>query len=113
MLIRTLRVQVWKQKGTDLQGQPRMIRVDDERVAPVKLVFNTQHTTVRTDSAASHGAAEERTADVVVLAAPRTQAGVNDMLVINGQKVRVDKTHARYTVGGQLDHVELHASAWN
>jgi hypothetical protein len=108
----TLEVEVWKRTGSDVYGQPVQTKVRGEKVAPVRLEFSNQHTTVRTDSAASHGHAQETVADVVLLAVAATQIALDDMLVVLGHKVRVVKVHPRFTVAGKLDHNQIHCEAW-
>jgi hypothetical protein len=113
MITPTLLVQVWKgSKTRSVYGETTLVRAADEKVAPVRLDFDIQHTTVRTDSSSSHGHAEEMTAAVTILARPQTKIAFGDMLVIQGRKVRVLQMHTRYTTYGQPDHVEIRCTAW-
>lgn len=112
MIIPTLLVQVHKQAGFDLRGQPKMTAAAPVLVAPVKVKFTNQHTTVRTDSAGSHGHAEETAADVVLLVKLEARVAPGDMLVISGHKVRVASKHPRYSIAGKLDHYQLDCVAW-
>lgn len=112
MIIPTLKVEHHKKVETNLYGEARIERQRDQMVAPVRLSFGQQHTTVRTDSAATIGAAMELVPTVVVLAKPKSNIAVEDMLVIMGNKVRVMEVHPRYTVEGKLDHLQIKATAW-
>lgn len=112
MIIPTLKIEHHKVDGFDLHGQAKLRRLPDVMVCPVRLVFDQQHTTVRTDSAASHGAAMEMTATCVLLAKPKTTIRIEDMLVVMGNKIRVIEKHPRYTVTGHLDHWQIKATAW-
>jgi hypothetical protein len=49
---------------------------------------------------------------VVVLALPRTRITGDSKLIIMGHALRVVETHPRFTVGGNLDHIEVHCMAW-
>lgn len=112
MIIPTLVVMRQPPVATDLHGQPITGAVTREMVTPVKLAFADQHTTVRTDSAASHGHGYEITSNVVILALPKTKIAIRDILTIYGNKVVVTKVHPRFQVNGKLDHVEVHCSVW-
>ena len=112
MILPTLWVDVFDKKSSDLYGQPKLVKLGRERVAPVKMIATNAHTTVRTDSSATHGQATELTAQYVVLALPNTRIGLGDVLVIRGQKVLVVQRHERFTVAGKLDHIEIHGDAW-
>lgn len=112
MIIPTLRIELWRKQGSDLFAQPKFLKMVSERVCPVRLSFQTDNTTVRTDSAGTKGHAQEPSAQVVLLAVPKTQIQIGDKLVVLGHALRVTEKHPRYTVTGVLDHHQLHASAW-
>ena len=110
MIIATLWITCQTTSGHDAFGQPVLGPTWKEKVAPVKILFGSQHTTVRTDSSASHGNAYEVVADVVFLAKANSNISMNDTLTIHGNKVSVTGLHPRYQVTGALDHVEIHCS---
>lgn len=112
MIYPTLHIEVWAKRGTDAYAQAKFVKLRGERVAPVRLSFQTDNTTVRTDSAGSKGHGQEFNAQVVVLAVPKTQIGIGDKLVILGHNLRVVEKHPRYTVSGVLDHFEVRCEAW-
>jgi len=107
MIFPTLKGFVHKSGGYDVHGQPKPGVVRPFMFAPVKLKFSDQHTTVRTDSAGSHGSALETVADVVILVRPEVDAQLADVLTIVGHKVKVSAKHPRFTPGGRLDHYQL------
>lgn len=98
--------------GTDVHGQPTFGTRTREQVAPVKLIFDSAKTTVRTDSSGTHGQAQEFTADVVLLLRPTSKIMVEDILTVAGHKVKVIAEHRRYSPTGTLDHIEIHCLAW-
>jgi hypothetical protein len=112
MIIPTLSITRQATSGTDVYGQPVLGQVYKERVAPVKLIFKTAHTTVRTDSAASKGRAYEEIDNVIFLSLPTSQIAINDVVTVLGHKVRVDSVHPRIRVNGTLDHIEVHCVGW-
>lgn len=112
MIRPTLLVTRQSMTGTDIHGQPKFGAAVSELVAPVKLQFDVAHTTVRTDSSATHGHAYEGTSNIKFLSLPTSTIAINDVVTIRGRKVRVDQTHERYSVTGELDHIEVHCSIW-
>lgn len=108
MIIPTLPTLLYRLDGYDLHGKPQMRLTGRIKVAPVKLVFESAHTTVRTDSAGSIGHAEEEVASVVVLALPAAKVQIGDVLGIGERRVEVFKIRDRHTVTGKLHHHELH-----
>lgn len=112
MIIATLWIEREEPTKHDAFGQPLKGKTTRERVAPVKLMFDSQHTTVRTDSAGSHGHASEGVANIVLLASPKSLIGINDILIVLGQRVHVVGKHPRMRVNGQHDHNEIHCEIW-
>lgn len=113
MIFPNLRIQVWKLTGTDIYGQPRFFRMPDERCAPVKMQFRAQHTSVRTDSAATHGQAMEGTATVVFLVNPTSKIDITSKIVVNAHTLRVMEIRERHdSFGTRLDHYEVHCDVW-
>lgn len=112
MIWPTLTVAISKMAGNDVFGQPQFVVVAPEKVSPVKLKFTAKHTSVRTDSTATHGHAYEAVADIVIMAVPATRMAINDRLLINGYAVRVVSKEPKYTVYGKLDHHEISCEMW-
>ena len=112
MILPSLRITRQTTSETDLYGQPILGPEVYEMVAPVKLSFKIQHSTVRVDSAASKGHAYEEVDDVKFLCRPTSTIGVNDVVTLLGRKLRVDSIHPRYRVTGTLDHLEVHCVGW-
>lgn len=112
MIIPTMRIDRHAMAGNDGQGQPVFAAPVPEMVCPVKLQFDDQHTTVRTDSAGSHGHAYETTANVVLLARKESKIALGDVLSVLSHKVRVIERHPRYRVTGALDHIEIKCAGW-
>lgn len=112
MIFPTLWIGCQTPLGSDVHGQPLLGQLKRERVAPVKLIFDSAHTTVRTDSSGSHGHAYEVTANVVLLALPSSIIAIGDILTVLGNSVQVIERHPRYRVDGVLDHLRIGCTAW-
>ncbi len=108
MILATMKTQLLVADGFDLHGQRRFKPGKTLKVAPVKVEIRSQHTTVRTDSSGTHGAAGEQTADVVVLASPKTRVTLDDVLVVHGNRLRIEVIKPRFDAGGRHDHNEIH-----
>jgi hypothetical protein len=78
----------------------------------VRLRHNQNHSSVRADSTASRGAADEDQADSIILLTPTTKAELGDQLEVGGLKVRIVQFHPRYTMAGTLEHYEVHGEFW-
>lgn len=112
MITPTLWITCQSPAAFDIHGQQVLGNATREKVVPIKLLFVNQHTSVRTDSAGSHGHADEVTSNVIFLALPSTKISIDDILIIVGNTVRVMQTQPRFTVSGKLDHVEIHCISW-
>jgi hypothetical protein len=97
----------------DVYGQPLPARRVKEQCAVVKLTTASVQTNVRADSSASRGNARELTADAVILLTRFTAASINDIIEIEGIKLRVMAKHPRFDIRGVLDHVEVECTIWS
>lgn len=103
---------VYKKGEADLYGQPQLGRAIAERCAVVKLKHDSQHTTVRADSGASRGHADEFVATSKILLMPTTTAELDDKLEVHGIAMRVISKWPRFDVAGRLDHYEVQGELW-
>lgn len=107
------RCTVIKNGGTNLYGLPKPgIRVG-ERCSIVKLLISNEKSSVRADSSASRGNAMEMEADGIFLMSTNTKAGVDDLIEIGTNQLRVMGIHARYNAAGVLHHYEIHCTYWS
>ncbi len=98
---------------TDVYGQPLAATRVAERCAVVRLITTNQPSSVRADSSASRGAAKEVVSDSLILLAKSTAANIDDLIEINGSKLRILSKHPRFAINGRLDHYEITASIWS
>jgi hypothetical protein len=78
----------------------------------VKLNVGDQNVTVRADSSASRGAAQEIVADAVLLFPVIYGVKGDDIIDVIGYRLKVTKTFPRHNVNGQLDHIQVEAMIW-
>lgn len=84
-----------------------------ERCGVVRLRRDRAHSTVRSDSSATRGHADEDRADVIILLTANTNARIGDKLQIDKfMTIRIQNLHPRYNIPGRLDHYEVKGEIW-
>lgn len=97
---------------TDAYAQPTPGRTVTEPCCIVKLTNVDKKTSVRADSSASRGDAEESLVDATILAGPKTACNVHDIITVQGYKIKVNGKESRFDMNGKLDHFELTGMIW-
>lgn len=103
---------VVQSSGKDVYGQPKPATRFKERCAVVRLQTTSLKSSVRADSSASRGSAQELVADTLLLLSKNTHARIDDVIEVAGKKLRVIGIHPRYDLLGALDHHEVEAMTW-
>ncbi|WKZ86340.1 hypothetical protein N5B55_05140 [Ralstonia pickettii] len=98
---------------SDVYGRPLPGRKVRERCSVVFLNQRQQQTSVRADSSASRGNAQEAAADAKLLFATTTKAAINDIVEVAGAVLKISGMHPRFNVRGDLDHYEVDAHIWS
>lgn len=99
-------------KDSNLYGERGKGERKRELCGVVRLRDEVKHTTVRADSSASRGYAEEFTTDNKILLVKTTRAVLHSKLEVSGVTMRVLSMFPRYNVQGELDHYEVRGEAW-
>lgn len=73
----------------------------------VKLNLKTDHTSVRADSSASRGKAEEEQGDARLLFPANTVIAAGDIVEVEGEGIRATEIFPRRNVLGVLDHLDV------
>ncbi|MCY1369148.1 hypothetical protein D9M69_561690 [compost metagenome] len=97
---------------TDGYGRPLPATVVPERCAIVNLNLGAQKTSVRADSSASRGNAEEMVAVGEILLTRDTRASHNDVIEIYGIKYLIVGKSPQVSVRGELDHFLIQVVTW-
>lgn len=98
-----------KKGGHDLYGEKIEGARIPEKCAVVKLETEQHGSTVRVDSGATRGGAEEYRAHAVLLMKKTSKVEVDDLIEIHGVKLRVASKRLRFAVTGKLDHFQIEA----
>lgn len=73
----------------------------------VRLANDVTPSTVRADSSASRGSADDTVADAKLLVSPKTIIKAGDVLELFGFRIEVNGVQPRINTRGQLDHFEV------
>jgi hypothetical protein len=68
--------------------------------------------TVRADSSATRGRAQEEIFETIILFHPSTNIAKDDKVTIFGQVMRVVSIEIRLTTSGKVDHYEVGLNVW-
>lgn len=96
-----------RRSGYDLQGRPTWLPSNPTRVAIITLRGKAERSSVRADSSASRGRAEEAVADGVVLTLPGVVINTGDKLGLLGANYEVISVFPRHDLDGLLGHNQV------
>ncbi|HFP9309441.1 TPA: hypothetical protein ACJI3N_005358 [Raoultella planticola] len=103
---------VYRKGNVDMYGAAEyqfLRRVD---VGVVAFIESMEKSTVRADSSASRGKAEQAEFDAVLIVPLESKILMEDLLVMEGKKLRVESIHRRWGLHGRPGHLELGANVW-
>jgi hypothetical protein len=93
--------------GRDIHGRPTLGAAIPCPFGSISLKVSAQETTVRADSSASRGNADEMVTErgrILIPAFIKPSQG--DIFTFNGMRYKIASLHDRYSIGGKLDHWE-------
>lgn len=110
----TLPITIEKTSGeTDVYGMPKPGRIVRERCSVVSLMARSQKTSVRADSSASRGNATELESSGTLILSPMTQARLDDVVTVAGNRLRIVTFSPQFDLNGRLDHHEVEVINWS
>jgi hypothetical protein len=98
--------------GYNEHGQPAFDAGRKIKCRVVRYRKSSVKTSVRADSSASRGRAEEILYDAIVLFDHNSSVAIDDLIVIFGETMRIEVIEPRLNVAGKLDHYETKLNAW-
>lgn len=106
-MFRSSQICLWSQK-TGRNRHAEEIYSDPVKIgfSPVRLERVIEKTSVRADSSASRGQADQVVVKTKILIDWPWNVGLDDRIEIDGALYRVAMVHKRYNVWGKLDHKE-------
>ncbi|MPS48547.1 hypothetical protein [Methylobacillus sp.] len=96
---------IYRRSKTDRYGQPALAVGKPTKCAVVLLSRGKQASTVRSDSSATRGHAEEPIANCKLLLAPNEDIDAGDVIAVNTQRVMVTGVSPQYSISGRVDHL--------
>lgn len=98
---------LYRPEGNDIHGRPRFGAPTDCQFAVVNAKRQTEKTSVRADSSASRGSADEITTGLGrILIARHHTVEIGDLFEFDGDSYDIVSKHARRSVFGEVDHYE-------
>jgi len=95
-------------KARDVHGRPTWGEATPCAFAIVNLDVGALKTSVRADSSASRGSADETAAmNAVILMPAHTQIKIGDLFGFEDAKFLIKNIHPRRSVTGKLDHLQV------
>ncbi len=95
-----------------MHGESRLGQPVGERCAIAVRRDEVAKTTVRADSSASRGYADEFLATNKILIDGKTVAKLGDQLEVAGAFIKILTMHQRYDTAGRVDHYEISGELW-
>ena len=102
-----------KMGNMDIYGQKHVEKRITENCAILKSKKNSTKSSVRADSSASRGNAQEITADYWLILENSTQADIDDLIEFRGLRLKIIGLHPRFSIRGEHDHTEALCKIWN
>lgn len=101
-----------KSKELDVYGESQLRFVDRIKLGMVRFADSVEKSSVRADSSASRGKAEQEEFDAVMVTPLESKVQQGDIMLVDGVKLRVDMIHKRFGLRGRPGHLEVGASIW-
>lgn len=101
-----------RQTGLNAYSEPTFSDPELVECGVVRIRAGALPTSVRADSSASRGTAEEVVATAKILFLPLAYPNISDKFEIDGIVLRCTSREPRYSVLGELDHHECDFESW-
>lgn len=102
-----------KKSGYNVYGEPEYNSRVTERCTLINADTLSKKSSVRADSSASRGNAQETVADFWLILMSNTVAEIDDLVEIKDLRVKINELAPRYDLIGRHDHTEALCTMWN
>lgn len=107
MFIPNLRGDLYRKSGRDIYGRAQLGPRQDCPFAIINLEIGARKTSVRADSSASRGAADEIASQRAKILIPSyVDVRVGDYFGFQGRRYEINMVHPRHSITGRFDHYE-------
>ena len=97
----------------DVYGKPSLGGPVRERCTVTTTLISAVKSAVRADTSATRGNAREINIDATVLMVKNTKARIDDILEVDGVKMRITGMIRRQDLQGNTDHYEVTGTYWS
>ena len=104
--------QLAKRNGTDIYGQPVFLQATTVPCAVVNYSLKIAKTSVRADTSATRGHAEEEEAVVRLLFPAVVNIAIGDQVTLDTISLKVMTAFPQSNVQGQIDHIQADLTLW-
>lgn len=112
MLRPNVKCEISRQSGFDAKGYPVYTSPVASKCSVVKMVVTSVKTSVRADSSASRGRAQEDVSDYILLFPANVEIDIGDRVNVMGRTLRAESVQTRFTITGRIDHYEVGLNEW-
>lgn len=112
MLIPQVSCKIEQATKRDLYGKESLSKPFFTWCSIVRLINASEQSSVRADSSASRGKADEITSQSRILFKPNESISMGDKVTVGGLSLEVSVVHQRYDVRGRLDHLQVDLDKW-
>ena len=113
MFLANARADHWRRLATNVYGEASWGAQAKILCSVVHLMKKAQPTSVRTDSSASRGNADETVSQTKLLVDARETVAIGDKVRLFGFTLVISGLEPRYDIYGALDHYEVDLEQWS
>lgn len=103
---------IYRFGSNNVYGEAQLQFVRKTKVGVIKFEQSNEKSSVRADSSGSRGKAALELFDAVLIVPLEAAVQLDDVLVLQGQKLKVSSVHRRWGLRGRPGHLELGANIW-
>ena len=112
MIVPSVSCTIARLVGADIYGKETMSAPVPSLCSVVKLSASSEKTSVRADSSASRGMAQEKTHSARLLFLSTEDISEDDRVTVAGLSLKVKTIEFRFDVRGVLDHLQVDLNSW-
>ncbi|EBE2364541.1 hypothetical protein DHU27_19430 [Salmonella enterica] len=103
---------VYRFGSKNVYGEAQLQFIRKTNAGVVKFEQSNEKSSVRADSSGSRGKANLELFDAVLVIPLEAAVQLDDVLVLEGQKLKVSSVHRRWGLRGRPGHLEVGANIW-
>ncbi|HAO7436654.1 TPA: hypothetical protein IRA83_004759 [Escherichia coli] len=105
-------IAIYRFGAKNVYGEAQLQFIRKTNVGVVKFEQSNEKSSVRADSSGSRGKASLELFDAVLVVPLEAAVQLDDVLILEGQKLKVSSVHRRWGLRGRPGHLEVGANIW-